>query len=97
MTFLLPLGAAMTRRQRLGTTVAILLPETFRLFDWFVLNPDEFSPLWTTPSRLVVGTGGWLLFYVAVGGPLFLLGRHLASENGPFREAEGRVGVPKTG
>lgn len=83
VTFMFPLGAATTRRQQLGTVIIMLLPSIYELLNWFVLHPSRFDPLWTTPLTLVLSTGFWFLILVALGTPLFLLGRQLTRKNDP--------------
>lgn len=97
VAFMLPLGAAATRRQRLGVVAAMLLAGLYKLFDWFVLHPEWFDPFWTTPLSLVVGTGGWFVFYAAAGGPLFVLGYRLARGDGPLQYAARRPRAPDAG
>lgn len=77
VAFMLPLGAAPTRRSRLYTVGIILLPSMYELVNWFVFNPQQFDPFYTTPLKLVVATVFWVLFFGAFGSLLALLGRHL--------------------
>lgn len=85
MAFTLPLGAATTRRQQLGTVAVMLLPSIQTLFDGFVLHPERFDPLWTTPITLLVSTGFWVLVLVALASPLSVFGRQLTDRDGSRR------------
>lgn len=82
MAFVFPLGAATTRRQRLGTATVLLLPSTYELFDRLVLHPGQFDLFWTTPITLLASTVFWVLVLVALGGLLFPFGRRVAGRRG---------------
>jgi hypothetical protein len=82
VAFVFPLGAATTRRQRLGTATVLLLPSTYELFDRLVLHPGQFDLFWTTPITLLASTVFWVLVLVALGGLLFPFGRRVAGRRG---------------
>lgn len=79
--FMFPLGAATTRRHQLGIVFIMLLPSVYELFDWFVVHPERFHPLYTSPFRLVVSTGILFLVLAALGSFLFLVGPRLSHED----------------
>lgn len=83
--FMFALGAARTRRQRLGTVGLILVPTLFEMADTLVINPE--SVLLQSPLMQVAGTVLVLFTTVAFGGPLFVLGQLLTSprRNWTFR------------
>lgn len=93
VAFMLPLGAATTRRQRLGVVAVVLLPSLYEVAEPFVLQPGRVGSF-ASPLGVVVSTVGWLVFLVAAGGPLFVLGRQLAREDGPLQQVARRRGAP---
>lgn len=81
VAFMFPLGVATTRRHQLGIVFIMLLPSMYELFDWFVLHPERFHPLYTSPFRLVISTGFTFLVLTALGSLLLLVGRRLSHED----------------
>lgn len=97
MVFMLPLGAATTRRYKFSIGIIMLLPSMYELFDWFVLHPEKFHPLWTTPVRLVASTGFWFLVLVSLGSLLFLVGRRFSHKDGTRKNPAVRQNSPHSG
>lgn len=97
--FMLPLGAATTWRQRLGTVGVIILPALYYLLYSFVLQPARIAPYpnYGTPAGLILSTTVFFSFFAAAGGPLLVLGRLFARGNRPFREATRRLSPAETG
>lgn len=97
VAFMFPLGAATTRRHQLGIVFIMLLPSMYELFDWFVLHPERFHPLYTSPFRLVVSTGFTFLVLAALGSLLFLVGRRRSREGKTRQKPVVRQDSPHSG
>lgn len=91
--FMLPLGAAATRRQRLGTVGVMALPALSLVFFWSVLRPDLSGGF----EHMISMVGGWFVFSVAVGIPLLVAGHRLAGGGSLLGSAANRLGALETG
>lgn len=86
IAFMFPLGAAMRRRQQIGTIAIMILPSMYTLLDWLVLKPLQpggFDPILLTPLTFAFSIGVSSLFLATLGAPLFLLGHQITRNDPP--------------